>query len=670
MADNVLVIDTGFFAQMRRMNSDNPLEALNDLAQHYDKIKFPPYMEDELTKVQRADFEKWTQANANVDTYDIKQTTLDEYAGLHVPEAPKHHRADWEIKYEIEQGTLKGETVTVATSDTKLANYFDNKTNISTHRGIYDYLNTQVSTGKMDYETYGRFHDAAKDNIRNYGKDLPTEKLGAEQVEKLRILGPTDDMARVLNDPDVKGFSADPDMKTQHYYSERQNSVVTIDAEKGLSIETPNEGSKNPKHIFGEYRQAAADDFPEFHKAQGGVPDLHKGGISGVADATRAINVAIKGGDLGRAVGKAAGETAEVLGKVTKLLGPIGFVAAGVEGAKLEAKALEFESYGMMSQSATLAYTGLIGTHIGQATFDPSLLGGEIPVQKAYDAWAKKFDISDAIKQELEPGSLVEDLVDAAKVTTELGYDLAEKGAKALYELGKNNPELLDKLTGSNADKLQDFMEKSPIEQMKTLQDFIEKALPGDSLTIPQGFDIMPIIPNEIPSHDGGINWPSIKEILPDLPNLGIPKMQIPNFQIRAETSEYGAQIQHASFSEANVMPVSSGKVSLEDAITMLATDQKTLSAAAEQGQISNVEKTINNPDAAKMFQNLHNHGIKALKANITPDMSAEDRASELLLAGRSATAEAGIPMPAEQRDLTDKQELNNSYEDDHSFSI
>ena len=33
----------------------------------------------------------------------------------------------------------------------------------------------------------------------------------------------------VLSDPKVKGFSVDPDMETQHYYSKAQNAVVTID---------------------------------------------------------------------------------------------------------------------------------------------------------------------------------------------------------------------------------------------------------------------------------------------------------------------------------------------------------------------------------------------------------------------------------------------------------
>ena len=50
--------------------------------------------------------------------------------------------------------------------------------------------------------------------------------------------------------------------------------------------------------------------------------------------------------------------------------------------------------------------------------------------------------------------------------------------------------------------------------------------------------------------------------------------------------------------------------------------------------------------------------------------MGAEDRASELLLAGRDATLEAGLPMPSEARELEATQELHNSYEDDYSLSV
>jgi len=114
-----------------------------------------------------------------------------------------------------------------------------------------------------------------------------------------------------------------------------------------------------------------------------------------------------------------------------------------------------------------------------------------------------------------------------------------------------------------------------------------------------------------------------------------------------------GVRIQQASFSEAApevAMSERAGTVSFEDAIEMLVEDKSALNASSQEGQDSRVLEAINHPDAAQMFQNLQSHGVTSLKAEITPDMNAEERATELLLAGQEATQEVGIPMPEEQR--------------------
>ena len=124
------------------------------------------------------------------------------------------------------------------------------------------------------------------------------------------------------------------------------------------------------------------------------------------------------------------------------------------------------------------------------------------------------------------------------------------------------------------------------------------------------------------------------------------------------------AHIQRASVSET-ALQTDSGTVYLEDAIGMLVADQKTLNVSSTGEQASPIQNALNHPDAAQMFQNLQTHGVKTLTAEITPDMSPEDRVSKLLHAGQEATQEAGIPMPSKQRELEATQELNNSYEDD-----
>jgi len=137
------------------------------------------------------------------------------------------------------------------------------------------------------------------------------------------------------------------------------------------------------------------------------------------------------------------------------------------------------------------------------------------------------------------------------------------------------------------------------------------------------------------------------------------------------------AHIQEASLSETT-MPIGAGTIRLEEAIGMLTADQKAMNAAATGEQTSSVQDAVNHPDAAEMYKNLHTHGVETILAEITPGMGAEDRVRELLLAGQEATKEAGIPMPAEQRELDAAQELdnsyhqdlNNSYEDDYSVGV
>jgi len=130
-----------------------------------------------------------------------------------------------------------------------------------------------------------------------------------------------------------------------------------------------------------------------------------------------------------------------------------------------------------------------------------------------------------------------------------------------------------------------------------------------------------------------------------------------------------GAHIQQASLSETET-PTRSETMSLEDAIGMLLADQKALNASSAGEQTSTVQDALNHPDAAQMFQNLHTHGVKTLTAEITPDMSAEDRVSEILIAGQEATQKAGIPMPSEHREPEVTLEQSNSFEDDYSYGL
>ena len=123
-----------------------------------------------------------------------------------------------------------------------------------------------------------------------------------------------------------------------------------------------------------------------------------------------------------------------------------------------------------------------------------------------------------------------------------------------------------------------------------------------------------------------------------------------------------------------------SAELGLEDAIEILAADQKTLNQqVSETGVSTPAHEAINHPDAFQMIGNLHAAGVSTLKAKIQPDMDIEDRVGNILNAGRDATQEAGLLMPHEERARESEAELGADYaqpiaepvyEDDYSYSM
>ena len=467
--------------------------------------------------------------------------------------------------------------------------------------------------------------------------DLDSKTLS--QVEAIRdaSLGNTLDTSRgamseadarhvddVLSDPKVKGFSVDPDMETQHYYSKAQNAVVTIDKDGTMSLERGT-ADRPAGHIFRDHLQEAAERFPDFH--EGSLPARITGGVSGVADAVAEAN---KTG-VWKTLGNVAEDSGKFLGKASKILGPVGVGAATYEASVLEAKAREFEEYGALSEDAVMQYDLILVGHVGQATVDPTLVGGEALTKTAFETWANHHEITDEMKAELAPGLLI---------------DLVGKAGQAIYDT-------YDDVKGYGEDLAREVTEGlEDIAGMPSHRRMIDDM---DPYSAPRGNGLKDFLglPKFSPSFGTG-SWQE-----------GALQM---DGQSQGQTLGE-ASIQQASFSEAAISE-SSGTVSLEDAIVMLAEDEQTLSLSAQDGHSSPIQEALNHPDAAHMFKTLHINGVTTLKADITPNMGAEDRASELLLAGRDATLEAGLPMPSEARELEATQELNNSYEDDYSLSV
>lgn len=117
--------------------------------------------------------------------------------------------------------------------------------------------------------------------------------------------------------------------------------------------------------------------------------------------------------------------------------------------------------------------------------------------------------------------------------------------------------------------------------------------------------------------------------------------------------------------------PIKTSEVRTEDAIEMLAADAQVLEAAYTGGERSPAHEAIQHPDAAAMFGNLYHNGIETIPAEITPEMTTEDRVSELLAAGHNATLEAGLDMPEQQRaaEMAQQQSYQH-YEEEHSYGL
>ncbi len=493
-----------------------------------------------------------------------------------------------------------------------------------------------IAADTKDMQILGAGDDVEMDRAARPSKGHIPSRDFIEGVESNRAATPkpasalSDDVVQarakfdVLSDPKVKGFSVDPEMETQHYYSKAQNAVVTVDKDGGISIERGT-AERPAGHIFHDRLQDAAERFPEFH--EGRLPARIQGGGSAVTDAVAEIN---KTG-IWKTLGNVAEDGGKFLGKASKLLGPVGVGAATLEAAILESKAREFEEYGALSEEAVLQYDLILVGHVGQATVDPTMVGGEALTKTAFEKWADHHGISDEMKTELAPGLLI---------------DAVGKAGQAIYD---------------TYDDVKGYGEDLAREVTEGLEDIVG---------MPSHRNFMDDMD---PYHAPNNSFKDFLGLLKFSPSFGSGSWQEGALKIDGHSQEEQtlgrASIQEASFSETNRVE-HPGTVALEDAIGMLAADQKALNAPSTGEQASPIQDAVNHPDAAQMFQNLHTHGVKTLTAEITPDMSAESRVSELLLAGQEATQQAGIPMPSAQRELDAMQELNNSYEDDYSFSV
>ncbi len=378
---------------------------------------------------------------------------------------------------------------------------------------------------------------------RNYTSERPNINDGgmrgvtAEWAERFpNQAAAAQDISRAMSDPNILGFSYDgnerlkpsvdgqPAEGARYFFSERERAVVGITAE-GTTIEKF-DTLEDAQHAFGAKMQEAAEAFPDFHRRAGGIPDVFKGGVSGLSSALSEIN----GGGIGRKISNFAGDAAEFLGNASKVLGVIGGIAITAEVADLNFKASEMVKYGLVSEDAMLEYDTLLAGHIAQATLDPTLLAGELATQAWFDDWASRNGISDEVKMELEPGSLLEDIQAGLEVANEAikavaieGLQKAGYAAVAITDaiLQEKMEDISQDVLNSGPDGLRRFIE----QHSDTISRQLQPSDLGQFNNLFEGLNLSPMTPPEI---DNGsfFDWPNL---VPDIqiPNM-IPELRIP----------------------------------------------------------------------------------------------------------------------------------------------
>lgn len=196
-----------------------------------------------------------------------------------------------------------------------------------------------------------------------------------------------------LNDPQTKGFIAKENGSKMYFYNERTNTFLVLDAEE------PHGGSTFRPSAKEAYFSRQLHDAAE---ASGKRPKVIHGGLEPL------MKHFAKTTSAWAKVGHFFGKGAQFLGDLSKVLGPVGVAAASAEAYRLLDKAKEAIENGLLDQDALLAYEGVLALHTAQATADPTLLGGEVAVQLAFEEWAQTYSVPEYLIKELEPSSLVE----------------------------------------------------------------------------------------------------------------------------------------------------------------------------------------------------------------------------------------------------------------------
>ena len=334
-------------------------------------------------------------------------------------------------------------------------------------------------------------------------------RLDARDAGPLPLTPSQQTVSDIANDANTQGFWTDNNGRLSYMYSEEHKAVLAVTSDRrGEVVEATMrrfETAEEAAHFFGEMRSRVG-------RNAGTMPGLVSDGIRGLRTAYQTTH----GGLIPPALRNAGDDVGRFLGKASKVLGAVGVIAATAEAATLALNARDLEKFGNLHPDAMAEYDALLAGHITQATADPTMVAGELATQTWFDDWAHRWGLEEHEKEQLEPGSLLEDL--------QAGIEMANTAIKAvamqaLQAAGHAAGEITEAmLRAKMSDITDDIMNAGP----DGLREFIENN--SDSL----GRQLSPTELGRFNNYFDGLN---LSPITPSSPSI-FPSFELPEFRL------------------------------------------------------------------------------------------------------------------------------------------
>ncbi len=376
--------------------------------------------------------------------------------------------------------------------------------------------------------------------------------------------------------------------------------------------------------------------------------------------------------DLGRPkwasqIDDIASESGRFLGRASKVLGPLGVGAAGLEVASLEMKLQDFEDFGLVDPEAMLAYRAILVTHTAQATVDPTLIGGEAITQGAFFQWKEHYGIDEKVGKALAPGSLVKDVY-TAKAWLDAQADAAGEAALEYAASVIENPgrlkEDMENIRNATADAIESAYDAS-VENLQAASEVLENYASSRI-------------------EDPSLILQDLKDVGETTLDLGIKGMGTVNPLFKPlvaviENYRAGPEIEESVDTGAPIAgdPNIEGSriISMREALQDLHDTQTQLTASDPKGE-SNLSQVLNNPEGQAIFIVLVDARVDGLRVEYPPETEPNIRIKGLFETARAEISARGLEseMVAAREMLepaqTDSQMPENQVEDVYDAAL